>query len=157
MSQPVYGVKKFNSVKKGSNRYKVNPVHLLIHHNLSSAPTCVSYYVSTYVCNSIIFPICFVQFFGFNELLGQLNIDATHIIKRNVKQLGDDIHQSYFFETLQRCREKDGSLHFSNFCNDVNHYIQSLPLLLHHKDKVCDLLLAHLQVEGSICFKSLYE
>ena len=64
---------------------------------------------------------------------------------------------SYTHEALMRWQEFDVTKHFAAVLAELAPKVRSLPLILHHKDAICDILLKHLAVPNSTALRPLLE
>ena len=95
------------------------------------------------------------RFKGFSERISAIKIDVTHRIQRSVETPEDE--DTFFYEALSKWTELNCTLHFQNFSSKVKEYVQSLAQLVHHKDRVIELLKEHLEIRGSLALESLLD
>ena len=95
------------------------------------------------------------RFKGFSVRISAIKIDVTHRIQRSVETPEDE--DTFFYEALSKWTELNCTLHFQNFSSKVKEYVQSLAQLVHHKERVIELLQEHLEVRGSLALESLLD
>ena len=92
-------------------------------------------------------------FQSFSERISELDVSVAHeIIRQQESAKG-----TYFLTRLDELRTQDRGQHFGDFVQDVYLYVQSLPMLLHHLDKITGALLHHLSIEQSSCVPHLLD
>ena len=92
---------------------------------------------------------------GFGERLAAVHVDVSHRVQK--VELAPGILSSFFLEKFERWRESDHSAFYKAFVHEVGHHIQSLPLILHHKEVVVDALCRHVAIPDSLARPALLE
>eukprot|EP01038_Epipyxis_sp_PR26KG_P008131 gene8131-11009_t len=94
-----------------------------------------------------------IRFETVAQRLQAINIDIVHKIRNNsqfrtTKEV-TDIHgilPCYFQEELEELRKLDTTRHFKKFYWSIVDYVQSLPELLLHKEKIVELIIAQIKI-----------
>lgn len=83
------------------------------------------------------------RYVPFSERVGNMSVDVFRRVDRKLGQANFDAeYASHFQETLERQLEVNATKQYTNFVADVRPLVQSLPLLLLHKGRVVEMLLA---------------
>ena len=97
------------------------------------------------------------QYLGFSDRVARVNIDVSHRIDRfGAGQVVDET-SSHFQICFSKWKELDCTASYNNFSREIYKYIKSLPLILHHKEKIVDTLLGHLQKKDQEASPALLE
>lgn len=92
----------------------------------------------------------------FTKRVAKLKIDPIHKVQRSrLKESSDDISQSYFRAALDEWSELNLTTTFTSFLNKVNPLSENLPQLLHHADKIAQLLLEHIEKQDPLALEAL--
>ena len=105
-----------------------------------------------------------IQFLKFHERLSLIDINVHRRVDRSSKFIEENsktsIHRSCLFEAaLKKWSDLNCTKHFLDLHDEIYSLrcVQSLPLLLHHRTKIVDVLLKHLKVEGSLAVPAIVE
>lgn len=83
------------------------------------------------------------RYVPFSERVGNMSVDVFRKVDRKLGQGKFDAeYASHFQEALERQLEVNATKQYTNFVADVRPLVQSLPLLLLHKGRVVEMLLA---------------
>lgn len=101
-----------------------------------------------------------LRFENFSHRLRKLNADVVHRVHHeSSRSLSVDTPDSgsmgcFFQDELEQCKALDVSSTFKRFYYSLLPFVQSLPELLHHKEKVVDLLVLQLTTVDSVMLPS---
>ncbi|TID22040.1 HEAT repeat protein-like protein [Venturia nashicola] len=97
------------------------------------------------------------HFEGFTTRIQKLKIDPV----RRVRIVDDDASKqelaSHFRNALEKWRETNLSEDFSNFSREVGSLCDNLPQVLHHQDKILDLLLGYIEKGNTVAVEPLLD
>jgi U3 small nucleolar RNA-associated protein 20 len=94
------------------------------------------------------------QFVSFKEQVESIKIDPVRRAKRTVTDYETD---SYFKTSFSHWEELNISTSFSEFAIECAPLCQSLPLVLHHKKEINDLLVKYISIQDEHSLESLLE
>ena len=93
---------------------------------------------------------------SFTKRISKLKIDPIHALdKRHNEEVSDDLAHSFFRASLEEWAELNLSQTFTTFLNKVNPLCENLPQLLHHSDKIFDLLLHAIEKQDALALEPL--
>lgn len=103
-----------------------------------------------------------LRFENLSRQLSKVNIDVVHRVHED-STLNSALHAApstgqlgcHFQDELENCKEKETSNSFSKFYYEVWSYVQSLPELIHHQQKVIAILEKYISNVPSIELPSL--
>lgn len=80
-------------------------------------------------------------------------------VVRRARLVEDEIeeNQSFFNESLQSWKELNLSKQFTLFAREIQPYVKSLASIIHHKDKIVDILEKYLKDRNSLALDGLLE
>ncbi|KAI9139232.1 armadillo-type protein [Paraphysoderma sedebokerense] len=90
---------------------------------------------------------------SFNDRIKGINIDVAHRIGE-VQEVPEDA-DSFFKQSLDSWRELNLTVHFTEFSKEIDPFVQSLPLILYHKDTIVNILIKHIKVEESMAYEPI--
>lgn len=88
------------------------------------------------------------RFESFNQRIAKLNIDPVRRTTSTYQDLADQdlsASTSHFRVALDEWSDKNLTEQFSNFLRDAEPLSETLPQLLHHQERVADLLLSYIE------------
>ncbi|KAF2495241.1 hypothetical protein BU16DRAFT_509945 [Lophium mytilinum] len=86
------------------------------------------------------------HFESFSQRIAKLNIDPVRRVRRPTDDDGDvTANFSYFKTSLDDWRDRNISEGFTKFSREVNSLSESLPQILHHGDRILDILLEYIE------------
>jgi U3 small nucleolar RNA-associated protein 20 len=88
------------------------------------------------------------RFRSFTEQIASIRIDVVHQIS-TISDTPND-KQTFFHESLLKWREINCSNSFDNFYTEVRDLVQSVPLLIHHKNEVFYKLKEHIEMKDPL-------
>lgn len=92
----------------------------------------------------------------FTKRISKLKIDPVHVLdKRHNEEVADNLAHSFFSASLDEWAELNLSQTFTTFLNKVNPLCENLPQLLHHSDKIFDLLLQAIEKQDALALEPL--
>ncbi|KAK5050569.1 hypothetical protein LTR84_003851 [Exophiala bonariae] len=93
---------------------------------------------------------------SFTKRISKLKIDPIHALsKRQNEEVADDLAHSFFRASLEEWAELNLSQTFTTFLNKVNPLCENLPQLLHHSDRIFDLLLYAIEQQDALALEPL--
>uniref|UniRef100_H2Z902 Uncharacterized protein n=1 Tax=Ciona savignyi TaxID=51511 RepID=H2Z902_CIOSA len=96
------------------------------------------------------------RFKTFSERIAEVNIDAIHRIDRvATKDDGEDF--SRFFESMQKWRDLDLSVHFAAFRKQIVDKCKNYKMVVYYKDDIVQALQEHLVVENTLALQALLD
>ncbi|ORX62666.1 hypothetical protein DM01DRAFT_1314200 [Hesseltinella vesiculosa] len=92
---------------------------------------------------------------SFNSRVETLKVD----IVRRSRLVEDDLdeNESFFFDALQSWKDLNLTRHFKEFNKEILPLSKSLVSIVHHKDKIVDILEKHLLVKNSLALDALLD
>ncbi|KNC86202.1 hypothetical protein SARC_01639 [Sphaeroforma arctica JP610] len=93
------------------------------------------------------------KFQSFSEQIANVKITVVHRVGKDTELPSE--RESFFLEELDKWKELNCTLHFSNAVVELLPLVASFNLLLYNQDKVLNVLLKHLQVEESMATEPL--
>ncbi|KIW10825.1 hypothetical protein PV08_10124 [Exophiala spinifera] len=92
----------------------------------------------------------------FTRRISRLKIDPVHKVERRRPTNDEtDLTQSYFRSALEEWAELNLSHTFTSFLNKASPLSENLPQLLHHADKIFELLLQHIEKKDALALEPL--
>ena len=90
------------------------------------------------------------QFESFNDRIKNIKIHKKIFYSRHFSDIVtvddvDHLQQSFFLYSINQHSQQNGSLAYQHFLNEIWSYIQSIPLLVYHKDKIINILKRYLK------------
>ncbi|KAF2807630.1 U3 snoRNP protein Utp20 [Mytilinidion resinicola] len=86
------------------------------------------------------------HFESFSQRIAKLSIDPVRRVRRPTDDDGDvTANFSYFKTSLDDWRDRNISEDFTKFSREVNSLCESLPQILHHGDRILDILLEYIE------------
>ncbi len=79
------------------------------------------------------------------------------LTKRSLPTDLDTESSSFFQQRFEYWRERELSQSFLDFAREARPLCYTLPLVIHHKAKLVELLLKHVHVKESICKEAIVE
>lgn len=96
------------------------------------------------------------KFEPFTRRIARLKIDPIHKVKgRAPTDDASDLSQSFFRTSLEEWAELNLSRNFTSFFSKVNPLCENLPQLLHHRDRIFETLLEHIEQGDSLALEPL--
>lgn len=68
-----------------------------------------------------------------------------------------ELRDSFFYESLEEWKELNQTKHFTVFFKEILPLVKSFPLIIHHKEKIVDILEKHIKVPDSMALDALLE
>ncbi|KAK4990383.1 U3 snoRNP protein [Elasticomyces elasticus] len=93
------------------------------------------------------------QFKAFSQRIANLKIDPIRRARRSVVE-GET---SYFQQALARWRDENLSENFHNFVREVAPLAESLPMIVHHEDKLVDVLVTYIEKRDTHSLEPLFD
>ncbi|KAI9800171.1 MAG: U3 snoRNP protein [Piccolia ochrophora] len=98
------------------------------------------------------------RFEPFSTRINKIHIDPVHRVRR--QDLGDDdgsieTTSSYFKTSLDHWTELNASEDFSVFTREVSPLCDSLPQILHHQDRIAEILVLHIGKRSAVALEPL--
>ena len=84
------------------------------------------------------------KFLSFSQQLERVQNAALRRVGPVLQETPDDDASTFFYEGLCKWRELDLTLHFESFSDDVHGLGNSLPLLVHHQNRIVDAVVSSL-------------
>lgn len=98
------------------------------------------------------------RFQSFSDRIAKLNIDPVRRTEARREDFdSNDAISSHFKIALEDWRDKNLTDHFSNFIRDVEPLSESLPQLLHHADRISELLLQYIENGTALSLEPLLD
>lgn len=98
------------------------------------------------------------RFESFNQRVAKLNIDPIRRRRRNeVVEEDLQVSASYFKVSLDRWKDLNLSENFTSFIREVDPICSSLPLLLHHNNRIFDTLASYIEKRDSLSLEPLLD
>ncbi|KAH0829854.1 HEAT repeat containing protein [Fonsecaea pedrosoi] len=96
------------------------------------------------------------RFESFTKRIEQLKIDPVHTVRRVKPSKNDaDVLQSFFHTALQGWAELNLSATFTSFLNKASPLCENLPQVLHHADKIFEILAEHIEKRDELALEPL--
>ncbi|KAI1625344.1 armadillo-type protein [Exophiala viscosa] len=93
---------------------------------------------------------------SFTRRISRLKIDPVHTVERRKPSNDEgDLTQSYFRTALEEWAELNLSQTFTSFLNKASPLSENIPQLLHHADKIFDLLIQHIEKKDALALEPL--
>lgn len=97
------------------------------------------------------------HFEGFTTRIAKLKIDPVRRLRIPDDDASKQDLASHFRNALERWREINLSEDFTNFSREVGSFCDNLPQVLHHQDKILDLLLAYIERGNTVAVEPLLD
>ncbi|KAI9697124.1 MAG: U3 snoRNP protein [Bogoriella megaspora] len=96
-------------------------------------------------------------FESFSQRIAKTKIDPIHRARRYDFEEKDDTSESYFRAQLLEWQEKNLTETFTRFLRDVLPFCESLPQILHHQDRILDVLVTYIEKEDELSLEPLLD
>ena len=85
------------------------------------------------------------RFESFNQRVAKLKIDPIRRSRRTEGQHEDTVYTSFFATSLDRWKNLNMSENFSNFVREVEPLCESLPQIIHHQQRIMEMLACYIE------------
>lgn len=97
-------------------------------------------------------------FESFSRRIARLKIDPVHTVKgRSAIEESSDLSHSYFRSALDEWSSLNLTSTFTSFLRSANGRSENLPQILHHADRIFDLLVEHIQRRDALALEPLLD
>ncbi|KAG2381780.1 hypothetical protein C9374_006164 [Naegleria lovaniensis] len=100
-----------------------------------------------------------IKFKSFYECIKDVKIisDVQYDTRRREDSKDESDTTTFLYDKMLEWDELNLTKHYIMFRTNVQSFVRTLPEMLHHKEKICDIFIHHLRIKDSLAFQPLLD